>query len=119
MKQVLVFYDIINQKNVFYLFIKIVIINYYGVNVNLLYVYFIFIDQICFTLFLFFSHGQVFLNDVIMNFKNIRNIKKQIVLGKLLLMLYKNFHIYVKRKRMYWKNIKSVLILNIIIYQND
>jgi len=33
-KQVLVFYDIINQKNVFCHFIKIVIINYYGVNVN-------------------------------------------------------------------------------------
>ncbi len=33
-KQVLVFYDIINPKNVFYLFIKIVIINYCGVNVK-------------------------------------------------------------------------------------
>jgi hypothetical protein len=37
-KQVLVFYAIINQKNVYYPSIKIVIINYYGVNVNLPYV---------------------------------------------------------------------------------
>ena len=41
-KQVLVFYDIINQKNVLYHFIKIVIINYYGVTVNLQYVFFLY-----------------------------------------------------------------------------
>ena len=37
-KQVLVLYDIINPKNVYYHSIKIVITNYSGVNVKLLYV---------------------------------------------------------------------------------
>lgn len=40
MRQVLVFYDIINQKNVYYPFIKIVIINCCGVNVSRQYVSF-------------------------------------------------------------------------------
>jgi hypothetical protein len=45
-KQVLVFYDITNQNNVYYPSIKIVIISYYGVNVKLQYVSLIFLSEI-------------------------------------------------------------------------